>query len=303
MRPTRWYFEYLTPELFLASVVEGQVYSGRTPFQAVDILDTAPFGRALILDGRTQSTAADERLYHETLVHPALLAHPEPRRVLVCGGGEGATLREALRHPSVRQAVMVDIDGEVVELCRRYLPNLHQGAFDDPRTHLHIGDARRFLEEAEEPFDVVICDLADPMEAGPAYLLYTREFYATVRERLTPGGLLVTQAGPAGPTNCQEEFTAVVHTLAAVFPAVHPYTASIPSFGSTWGFALAQREPAAPPLTPEQVDERVARRLGDALQYYDGETHRHLFALPRYLREALRREERLIRDDQPLLMP
>ena len=164
----------------------------------MDILDTETFGRCLVLDGKTQSTEADEHIYHEALVHPALLFHHKPESVFIGGGGEGATLREILHHNSVQRVVMVDLDGDVVELCRRHLPDHHHGAFDDARVELRHEDARQYLASCQESFDVIVLDLVDPIEGGPSYLLYTEEFYNIARSKLRPGGILVTQAGPAG---------------------------------------------------------------------------------------------------------
>ena len=243
--PTRWYYEYITPDLFQASHLTHILYSGKTRYQRVEVIETVPFGRCLILDGRTQSSEADEFVYHETLVHPALATVVEPRSVFVAGGGEGATAREVLCHRSVERVVMVDLDQEVVELCQKYLPQHHQGAFRDPRLELVFTDAWKYLENTQELFDLLIMDIPDPLEGGPAYLLFTQEFYTLARSRLKPGGVLVVQAGPCGPLNYQETFTPVHHTLAASFPAVYPYRCYMPSFGSAWGVRAGNPGPDA----------------------------------------------------------
>lgn len=299
---TTWHLEYITPALVQAAELRRIVHSGRTRYQQVSVLETVPFGRSLVLDGKTQSSEADEFVYHEGLVQPAMMAHPGPQRVFIAGGGEGATAREMLRHTSVTQVVMVDLDQEVVELCRQHLPNHHRGAFDDPRLQLHHADALAFLEGTQETFDVVVIDASDPLEGGPAYLLYTQEFYRLVRSRLSPGGLMVTQAGPAGPINHTELFTAIRRTMASVFPQCFPYRVYVPSFGTTWGFIIGGQEqtPDVADLPPEEIERRLAARLSSPLRYYDGITHRGLFALPKYLREAFADEERLITVDAPL---
>ncbi|MEM0318067.1 MAG: methyltransferase domain-containing protein, partial [Candidatus Nezhaarchaeales archaeon] len=160
------------------------MYSGRTKFQQVDIVETYSFGKCLFLDGKLQSCEYDEHVYHEALVHPAMMTHPDPKRVLIVGGGEGATAREVLRYPTVEKVVMVDIDGELVDLCRRYMPEWSQGAFEDPRLELVIADGRKYIEETGESFDVVILDLTDPLPGTPSVYLYTREFYELVKGRL-----------------------------------------------------------------------------------------------------------------------
>ena len=157
-----WNYENITPDLIQAERINQVLFKGTTAFQDVQIVDAACFGRSLVLDGKTQSTEVDEFVYHETLVHPSLLAHPAPTQVLVAGGGEGATAREVLAHSSVKRCVMVDIDSEVVSLCRRYLPNHHRGAFEDQRLELHHRDALAFLQETSDRFDVAIIDVPDP---------------------------------------------------------------------------------------------------------------------------------------------
>ena len=299
---TTWYLEFINPDLVQAAGLRQILYTGQTKYQQVSLIETSPFGRTLVLDGKTQSAEADEFIYHEALVQPAMTAHAEPRRIFIAGGGEGATAREVLRCPTTEVVHMVDLDAEVVALCRQHLPNHHAGAFDDPRLHLHIDDALSYLEHTDERFDVIIIDVPDPLEGGPAYLLYTQEFYGLVRSRLRPGGLMVAQAGAAGPTNCTEVFTAIHATMASVFPQAFPYRAYIPSFGTLWGFVIGGLEdaPSVAAQTAEEIDARINGRLSSPLRFYDGVTHAGLFNLPKYLREALSSERRLITKDSPL---
>ena len=317
-----WTTEAVTPALHQLTRISGIVYSGRTKYQQVEIFDTEPFGRVLRLDGKTQSSQSDEYVYHEALVHPVMLYHPAPRRVFIGGGGEGATLREVLRHRSVESVVMVDLDEEVVNLCKEYLPTWHQGAFDDPRVELRHEDALAYLENADEPFDVMILDLVDPMEAGPAYRLYTQEFYRMASDRLTDHGALVVQSGPAiagmtaGPatdanshepealTDLVRGFTALYHTLDSVFPVVTGYSPVIMDFGGAWSFVLASKSGEDPAgLVPERVDALITDRINVSLRYYDGMTHRHIFSLPKPLRDALAAETWIVTEEHPLLVP
>ncbi|MBI2872422.1 MAG: polyamine aminopropyltransferase [Chloroflexi bacterium] len=296
----KWYFEYLAPQLVQAARLRQVLYSGHTAYQQVEVLDTVPFGRLLVLDGKTQSAEADEFVYHESLVHPAMVTHPGPQRVLIAGGGEGATLREVLAHRTVRQAVMVDLDREVVDICQRYLPNHHQGAFEDPRVQLHYQDASAFVAEHSGAFDVVVLDLSDPTEGGPAYLLYTQEFYSLVQAHTAPGGLVVTQAGPCGPINYEDVFTTIHRTMSAVFPSVFPYRVYMPSFGTSWGFVIGSLDHNPLGLTAPEIDQRLEKRGVRTLRHYDGLTHHGLFALPKYIRQGIAREERLITRDHPV---
>ena len=297
-----WHYEYITPDLLQAERVNRVLFTGSTAYQSVTIQDTACFGRSLVLDEKTQSTEVDEFVYHEALVQPCLVTHPDPRAVFVAGGGEGATVREVLSHRAVARAVMVDIDGEVVELCRRYLPDHHRGSFDDPRLELHHADAFKFLEETPSSFDIIIIDVPDPLEEGPAYLLYTQEFYELLRQHLRPGGMMVAQAGPTGPAFYRQCFSAVSNTLASAFPSVYTYEAFVPSFGSTWGFVVGSLGPDPMALSVEEVDRRISERVSHELRHYDGVTHRGMFAIPKYLRKAMAEESRVITKATPLFV-
>ena len=297
-----WFYEYITPDLIQAERIENVLYEGRTAYQDVLIIDGACFGRALILDGKTQSTELDEFVYHEALVHPGMMAHPGPQAVFVAGGGEGATVREVLSHKSVGKAVMVDIDREVVELCRRYLPNHHRGVFEDPRLNLHHVDAWEFLEETHDRFDVAIIDVPDPLEQGPAHRLFTQEFYKLLRDRLNPQGLMVAQCGPTGPAFYEQCFSAVANTIGSVFPAVYACEAFIPSFGTTWSFVIGSLGPDPISLTEQEVDRRIAERLNGELRFYDGITNLGMFSIPKYLRDAVLNERRIITSANPLFV-
>ena len=176
-----------------------------------------------------------------------MITHPGPERVFIAGGGEGATLREVLYHKSVKQAVMVDIDRDVIEASRRYLPAWHEGAFDDPRTTLFHQDAKEYLENTDATFDVIFIDLSDPVEGNPSALLFTEHFYKVVRDRLAPGGIMAIQAETVDFLR-SAAFTAICHTLSEVFDKVVPYHAVVPSFSGDWGFATASSDPG--PLNP-----------------------------------------------------
>ena len=296
-----WYAESVSPDLAVLLRLRAVLYSGTTAYQKVEVLDSCVFGRSLVLDGKTQSTESDEFIYHETLVHPAMLYHPGPKSVFIGGGGEGGTLREALAHRSVESVTMIDLDQEVVELCRAHLPNHHQGSFDDPRLTLLHQDARAFLQSEGDGFDVIILDLVDPLEEGTAYLLYTDEFYRMAKSRLNPGGVLVTQSGPAGLPNHQECFTTIYHTLSKVFAHATAAQVHIPAFQTLWGFTITSDSALTQP-TDDELDSAIARRIDKELRHYDGETHRGMFALPKFLRQGMEDETRINRDDHPVFM-
>ena len=296
-----WFAESVSPDLAVLLRLRAVLFSGTTAYQKVEVLDSEVFGRSLVLDGKTQSTESDEFIYHESLVHPAMLFHPEPKTVFIGGGGEGGTLREVLAHRSVESATMIDLDREVVELCRAHLPGHHQGSFDDPRVTLRHEDARAFLQSGGDGYDVIILDLVDPLEEGTAYLLYTDEFYRIAKARLNPGGVLVTQSGPAGLPNHQECFTTIYHTLSDVFTHTAAAQVHVPAFQTLWGFTIASDAPLT--QQPEsELNAAISGRISMPLRHYDGETHRGMFALPMFLRVGIEGETRINRDDHPVFM-
>lgn len=300
----KWFFETTTPVEGHMHAVVRTVAQARTKFQQAEILETASYGKALVLDGRIQSSQGDEFIYHEALVHPGMLASAEPPRSgLVIGGGEGATLREILRYPSVTRAVMVDIDGEVVEMCRQHLPEMHQGAFADPRSQVLHEDARAWLERNRETFDFITIDLVEPLEEGPACMLFTREFYALVRDRLAPGGAMTMQAGMTKVSGLGF-FTAIHRTLREVFPVVAGYQTFVSCFGTPWGFIAATKAVDPRRQDAGTIDRLIAARVSGgagALAYWDGQTHQHAFALPKFIRRALEAETRISTDANPLI--
>jgi spermidine synthase len=295
--PKEWYLD-LNHRFDLTGFRRDRVMvSGRTEFQSFEIFENRLWGRMLILDGRLQSAEVDEFIYHEALVQPAMLAHPDPQRVLVMGGGEGATLREVLRHPGVSRAVMVDIDGELVGLSKEWLPTFHAGAFDDPRTELVFADGRGWLgAQPDGALDVIILDLTEPLEAGPALALFTREMYELVRSKLAPGGMVAVQSGSAGlPGHLMADIHA---TLGAVFPRVVAYTAFVPSFMDLYGFHLAGGQDLVWPGA-----EAAAARLQDrgltALKWLGPEFLASLPYLPVYLQARLAQTGRVLTDARP----
>jgi spermidine synthase len=252
----------------------------RSKYQTIVIVDTEDYGRALILDDYIQSSYQDEHYYHESLVHPAMVTHPAPRDVLILGGGEGATLREVLKHKTVQRAVMVDIDGEVVELSRQYLPEMHQGSFDDPRARVVIEDGFVYVEnalKAGEKYDVVIMDLTDPYSSDIAKQLYAPEFFQKIRQILRDDGVVVTQAGNS--FFFPDVYDMVLNGVKSVFPIVAEYEVWIPSFGYAVNYILGslRYDPAA--LTAEEVDKRLKER-GVSTSFYSGRTHIGLVNLP-----------------------
>mmetsp|Transcript_50896 Transcript_50896/g.110416 ORF Transcript_50896/g.110416 Transcript_50896/m.110416 type:complete len:322 (+) Transcript_50896:58-1023(+) len=288
----KWMEEELEPGLRVQYRLQDILHSGKSEFQTVDLVNIEPFGTTLVIDGLIQSTNSDEFVYHECLVHPAMLSHPNPKFVFIGGGGEGGTAREVLRHKSVEKCVMVDIDGDVVKFCREHLPQ-NKEAFADPRLELIIDDAKVRLEQSPIKFDVIIMDLDDPLEGGPCYQLYTKEFYTTIQSKLNPGGVMVTQSGQAGIKQHPVVFSPINSTLRSVFPRVVPYNQAVYSFMDEWGWnlALTDADAVSPDkMSQSDVDARIAERLTGELRFLDGQSWAGIWALSKVHRQTLAKE-------------
>jgi spermidine synthase len=266
--------------------VDRVLYRGDTGMQTVQILDTPAYGRVLVLDGIVQTSERDEFVYHEMIAHVPLVARAiaagDARRVLIVGGGDGGTLEEVLKHP-VERVTMVEIDGTVVELCRRYLPAICGAAFDDPRTELVIADGARYVAEAGDRFDAILLDSTDPM--GPGEVLFGEAFYRNCRALLEPRGVVVTQAGL--PFTGGEPVRAGFRRLAAAFGGARGYLATVPTYiggPQLFGWASADRVDATP---PEDALRRRVAALGLDTRYYSPAVHRAAFALPPFLNDFL----------------
>ena len=297
----KWFTEYQTPHSAHMHGISEIVYSKKTDFQQIDIFDSHEYGRMLALDGKVQSTTRDEHIYHECLVHPLMLAHPNPKSVLIVGGGEGGTLREILKYSSVERATMVDIDKYVIECSKKYMPQLSNGSFEDKRAEIIIGDGREYVEKCAKKFDIIIMDLTDPLEEGPAQRLYTREFYRAAYRVLTGDGMIVTQATSTYYSiYC---FAAIFRTIKDSFCRAGGYHSWIPAYDSTWGFVYGTKGPDPGKMKPKEVSERLAKRGIEGLKYYDGEIHRSLFALPKQVKASLEEEGNVATDDNPTFMP
>ncbi|XP_058108560.1 thermospermine synthase ACAULIS5 [Magnolia sinica] len=265
-----WYEEEIDNDLKWSFALNSVLYRGTSEYQDIALLDTKHFGKVLVIDGKMQSAETDEFIYHECLVHPPLLCHPNPKSVFIMGGGEGSAAREILRHKSIEKVVMCDIDQEVVNFCRRYL-TVNREAFSSEKLHLVINDAKAELEGRDEKFDVIVGDLADPVEGGPCYQLYTKSFYEQVlKPKLNHKGIFVTQAGPAGVLTHKEVFSSIYNTLKHVFKYVLAYTAHVPSFADTWGWVMASDQPFN--LDAKQINGRIDERVSGELLYLHGES-------------------------------
>ncbi|NJE85133.1 polyamine aminopropyltransferase [Thermococcus sp. CX2] len=256
--------------------VKERLFETQTKYQRLELYETEGFGKLLVLDGTVQLVEIGEESYHEPLVHPVMLAHPNPKNVLIIGGGDGGTLREVLKHETVERAVMVEIDEMVIEVSRLYL-GIDKGAFEDPRAEVMVGDGVEFLRNTNEKFDVIIVDSTDPV--GPAKMLFSEEFFKTAYEKLNKKGLYITQSGSVYLfTN---ELLDAYRGMKNVFDEVHYFSFPVIGYASPWSFLVGVKGD----IDFRKVDLERAKGLG--LYYYDPERHETLFQMPRYVRELL----------------
>ena len=273
-----WWTETQTPSLRLGLRCSAVVTRARSAYQEVAVLETEQYGRLLALDGAVMTTEADEFVYHEMLVHPAMVACARPRSVLVVGGGDGGAVREVLRHPAVERVVLAELDPLVVDVSRAHLPGI-AGRIGDPRVAVCPGDGALYLRGAPEAaFDVVLVDAPDPV--GPAEVLFSGGLFAEAARVLAPGGVLAVQT--ESPFLHAGLIRAVQERLAASFPLVRLYWAVVPTYpGAMWTFSLASR--GADPLASGAPE----RGGGLPTRYWSPEVHRAAFVLPPFVRALL----------------
>lgn len=227
----------------MAFSVISTLHTRQTDFQKIDILDTDVFGKALLLDGHIQLTDFDERAYHESLVQIPAMSVPELKNALVVGGGDGGVIRELCRHRGLEHIDMIEIDRGVIEACTEFMPGLSNGAFDDPRVHLHIEDAFQLVKQINLQYDLIVVDSTDTYEDEEgeiSEMLWTEEFYNDLKSKLSPGGMVVTQAD--NHVYCPYSAESTLGLLAKVFPETGFYYGLVPSFGGYSGFAWGSLE-------------------------------------------------------------
>ncbi|MCX7766218.1 MAG: polyamine aminopropyltransferase [Candidatus Sumerlaeia bacterium] len=296
-----WFMDRESEHKFTLHRIKEQILCTRTKYQTIKILDTYNLGRILVTDNKIQSAEADEYIYHECLVHPAMMLSPSPQRVLILGGGEGATLREVLKYKTVKKVIMVDIDRELVNICQQYLPSWHQGAFQDKRVRLVFTDALKFIERKVEPVDVLVMDISDPLAGGPAAKLYTQEILNKMKRLLHKNSVFVTQAIEVYFDN--SDLHSIIHqTLKAVFNYVDSYYEYIPSYSGLWGFVIGSDFARASALRPEEINRNLRQHRVRNLRYYDGQAHQRLFALPKVLRQIISQQKQRSTIKHPLIV-
>ncbi|MCS7095230.1 MAG: fused MFS/spermidine synthase [Thaumarchaeota archaeon] len=297
-----WASETIAEGLLEYYALKGVVASAATKHQEVKVVDTVPYGRCLVIDGKIQSSVLDERVYHESLVHSAMVTVSDPKKVLVIGGGEGATAREVLRWRTVEEVEMVEIDGEVVDFCRLHMSELSSGVFEDQRFRLILSEGREYLRsKVDGTYDVIVIDATDPTEGAASIPLYTSEFYRMAYDKLTKKGALVTQA--TSIAHNPFAFRSILETVRTAFPSVTPLAAYVLSFASLWGFVVGSKSRDCGSLSAEEVDSVLKERVRGPLTFYSGETHRAMIQFAKLYSEVHRSDYRIIRDGSPVLIP
>ncbi|MEM3466527.1 MAG: fused MFS/spermidine synthase [Candidatus Jordarchaeales archaeon] len=223
-------------------------------YQRIAVYDSDYYGRILALNGEIQLASRFNSYIHESMIHPVLLTHPNPRRILIIGGGDGGSTTEVLKH-GVNSVTVVEIDEEVVEVAKEFLPEVSSG-FSDPRVRIIFEDGRSFLEECKEKFDVIINDMSDPV--GPARSVFTEEFFRLVYDHLEEDGLFATHV--ESPDSCEEFFYRANATLKAVFPIVRPYRVWTPPYAEYWGRVVASKFYDPLTLNVKEIEDRIRKR-------------------------------------------
>jgi spermidine synthase len=258
-------------------------FEHKTDHQHLMIFHNAALGRVMTLDGIVQTTEKDEFIYHEMMAHVPILAHGRAHRVLIIGGGDGGMLREVLKHRSVEQVTMVEIDATVIDMAKEYLPNHSAGAFDDPRTGIVISDGIEFVRRTDQRFDVIISDSTDPI--GPGEVLFTNDFYRYCKEILNPGGIMVTQNGVAFFQ--LDEVMTTHRRMKQSFADQTFYCAAVPTYyGGLMTFAWGSQEKSLREVDLTTLRKRFEQSAIET-RYYTPDIHRASFALPRYIQDVL----------------
>ena len=275
------YYHEITPSGFGIAIKAGRVLvSKQTPFQKLEIFETeSELGRVLTLDDLMMTTEGDEYHYHEMIAHVPMMHHKNPKSVLVIGGGDGGTVREVLKHDTVERVVLCEIDGDVVEECKKYLPTI-ACQLDNPKVEILVEDAIEYIKNKEDEFDIVLIDSTDPM--GPGEGLFTDEFYNNVKKSLKKGGIVAAQS--ESPFVNKKEIRKMYTQLKRVFPVVSTYTSNIPTYpGGYWAWAFCSE--SVKPLS--YFDERRANDITKTCKIYNKDYHMSRFALPNYLKDLL----------------
>lgn len=282
-----WYSEYHTENVRLSIRVDRQVYSGQSQFQRIDVFDSPDFGRFLVLDGYMMLTQRDEFIYHEMITHIPMAVHPNVENVLIVGGGDGGAVRELLKYDTIRHIDLVEIDKQVVDVCKEYLP-FTACSLDDPRVSVHFADGLRFVRSIVEKYDLIIVDSTDPF--GPGEGLFTKEFYGNCFKALREDGIMVNQHESPFYTNDAQAVQRAHKRIVQSFDTSMVYQAHIPTYPSGhWLFGFSTKK--YHPLKDFKATQWKA--LNISTKYYNTQLHQGSFALPNYVEDLLKDVEKI----------
>lgn len=269
-----WYEEKnsIYPYIHLSFQVKQILHQEKSPYQFIEVIDTTQFGKMLFLDKTVMLSEADEFAYHEMLVHPAMVVHPDPKKILIIGGGDGGTIREILKY-EVNEIILVDIDKRVIEVCRQYFPDMSKG-FDDPRVKVRNEDGAQYVKKEAGKFDIIFIDSTDPI--GPGARLVENEFLKDGVNLLTPQGIWVAQT--ESPFYNQDFIKQYTNDLKSFLPIVNLYLTDVPTYGGVWCYTYASHK-----INPLHYQHKPP----PGLKYYSRDVHTAAFSLPEYIKDFL----------------
>lgn len=272
-----WFTELQTPGMKISCKTTKALYNEKSEFQEIGIIETEQFGRMLVLDDIIQTNIEDEFVYHEMITHIPLFTHKNPKKALVIGGGDGGAIREILKHPSIEKAVLVEIDGKVVEACKKFLPEISCGLSDE-RAEVVIDDGIKYIKEHKNEFDVISVDSTDPI--GPAVGLFAADFYKAIYEALKDDGIFVAQT--ESPFFNKDLIQRVNKDIRSIFPITRMYTGYIPTYpGGLWSFTMGSKK-----YDPLEVDETQIPELDT--KYFTPQLYKAAFVLPKFAQDLIK---------------
>lgn len=269
-----WFTEKQTENFGITMKVNRTLHTEQTDFQKLDIIETAEWGKMLLLDNMVMTSEKDEFVYHEMVAHVPLFTHPHPQKVLVVGGGDGGVVREILKHSSVEKVTLVDIDSKVIEYAKQYLPGI-AGELDNERVEVKVGDGFMHIAQSKNEYDVIMVDSTEPV--GPAVNLFTKGFYAGIAQALKDDGIFVAQTD--NPWFKADLIREVQKDVKEIFPITNLYHANVPTYPSgMWTFTIGSKK-----YDPLQVSEDRFHDIETI--YYTKELHKASFVLPKFVKD------------------
>lgn len=275
--------ERLSEDAGVYFMASKKIVSVQSPYQLIEVFDTPELGKLMRIDGGNMLSERDEFFYHENFIHPAAIIHPAPQSALIIGGGDGGSAEELLKHPSIKAVTLCELDQAVIDVAKVHFHSVHHDIFSHAKIDLRIGDGAQYVESTTDLFDLVYLDLTDP--AGLAEALYTQKFYRDCKQVLNEGGALSLHIG--SPFSHPARVKSSIENLRIVFNIVTPYFVHIPAYGATWGFAVASDHLRPAGIGAAEIDLRLNQRAIGDRQFYNGETHRAMLALPEYIRNLI----------------